>query len=58
MPKGNRQVPWDCWMAERKSAAVSSSQWTDNLACDQPDWAQKTSNPAMIAELRIMSLAN
>ncbi len=35
-------------MAERKSAAVSSSQCTDNRACDQPGRAQTASNPAKI----------
>src|SRR6185312_17310046 len=50
-------------MAERKSAAVSSSQCTDSLACDQPKWAQKISNPAVLATrrsrlLRIMVLRN
>src|SRR6266568_3600891 len=33
MPKGSRQVPLDCWMASRKSAAVNSSHFTESLDC-------------------------
>src|SRR5713101_5911915 len=53
MPKGSRQAPCDCWMAERKSPAVSSSQWVESLACDQPDKVQKNSSPNAIIALRM-----
>src|SRR2546429_9891555 len=33
MPKGSRHVPLDSWMASRKSAAVSSSHFTESLDC-------------------------
>src|SRR2546425_2453948 len=33
MPNGSRQVPLDCGMASRKSAAVNSSHFTESLDC-------------------------
>src|SRR5690242_7227219 len=33
MPKGSKHVPFDCWMALRKSAAVSSSHLGDSFPC-------------------------
>jgi hypothetical protein len=35
MPNGKRHVPCERWIASRKSDPVSSSQWTDNLACGE-----------------------
>src|SRR5437870_13691787 len=39
MPNGSRHVPWARPMASRKSAAVSSSQWTEGLLCTAGDCA-------------------
>src|SRR6202041_2916415 len=36
MPKGKTHVPWARLIAAMKSAPVSSSQWTDSLACGEP----------------------
>src|SRR2546427_13241424 len=40
MPNGRRHVPCARAIASLKSAAVSSSQWTDGLFCGEGDCAQ------------------
>src|SRR5438067_3430419 len=50
MPKGSRQVPWARAMASLKSAAVSSSQWTDGLFCGEGDCARMVETQSTLRE--------
>jgi hypothetical protein len=55
IPKGKRQVPWERSIATWNSAAVSSSQCTESVACGHAKLLQNITNATRALRINAFS---